>query len=398
MVNGRKSIWILGSRGIPARYGGFETFAEHIALFLAGRGWDVRVFCQLTGGGDIAEEVWRGIRLVKIPIRQEGPLGTILFDLLATARVLRDPALVLNLGYNTACFGVALRLAGIRNIINMDGIEWQRSKWSKPVRAWFWLNERLACGLSHHLIADHPEIANHLATRTRRDKISCIPYGGETVDRADTSSLSLPGGLTSDGYALVVARAAPENSILEIVRAFSRRPRSVRLVVLGDYGARVPYHRAVREAADPQVCFLGPIYEGEILRALRAHARLYVHGHRVGGTNPSLVEALGAGSPVLAHDNRFNRWVAGPDMMYFRDVDECAAAFDRLLPDAPALSRMRASAHRQQELLFVWDRVLEAYEALLAEAAADGCVPSDRSSWEPASAGPEPMTQLAAEL
>jgi glycosyltransferase involved in cell wall biosynthesis len=387
--DGRKSIWVLGTRGIPACHGGFETFAERLALFLAARDWQVSIFCQVARGTRIVEEAWCGVRLIKIPVHLDGPLGTLLFDLRSIFRVLRHPALVLNLGYNTACFGIALRLAHIFNVINMDGLEWQRAKWSAPVRAWLWLNERLGCHLGNHLIADHPEIARHIATRTRGRKISCIPYGSDKVDRADSPADRLPGGTASDGYTLVIARPEPENSILEIVDAFSRTPRPVSLIVVGDYNSSISYHRAVQEAAGPQVYFPGAIYDRTVVDTLRAHARLYVHGHRVGGTNPSLVEALGAGSPVLAHDNRFNRWVAGPEMVYFGDTDDCAAAFDRLLYDESGLARMRDAARRQHERMFVWDPVLEAYESLLTEALTTGQVSRTDFSWDLAPAVPD---------
>ena len=187
-------------------------------------------------------------------------------------------------------------------VINMDGVEWRRQKWGGVAKAWFWINDWAGCWLGNHLVADHPEIKKHLATRVSASKITMIPYGSDRVDAAD-HSLIAPYGLTPDSYAILIARAEPENSILEVVRAWSRQPRGCKLVVLGRYFPDHVYQRAVQAAASEEVTFPGAIYEKPVVQALRFHARFYVHGHQVGGTNPSLVEALGAGNAVLAHDN-----------------------------------------------------------------------------------------------
>jgi hypothetical protein len=156
----------------------------------------------------------------------------------------------------------------------------------------FWLNDWAGCWLGNHLVADHPEIKRHLATRVRADKITTIPYGSDWVDDAD-AGLIAPYSLTPGGYAILIARAEPENSILDVVRAWSRKPRGRKLVVLGKYEAGHAYQRAVKEAVSDEVVFPGAIYDKAVVQALRFHALFYVHGHRVGGTNPSLVEALG---------------------------------------------------------------------------------------------------------
>ncbi|HEY0419647.1 MAG TPA: DUF1972 domain-containing protein, partial [Acetobacteraceae bacterium] len=177
----RPRLLILGTRGIPARHGGFETFAERLALHLVGRGWKVEVFCQ-DEPGESGPECWRGVRLRRVPVPWFGAKGSILFDWRAM-RQARD-GLLLTLGYNTALFGVLARLRRLPNLINMDGVEWRRAKWPKPVRAWFWLNEWLGSRLGSHLIADHPAIADHLARPRRfgaagRERITTIPYGAD---------------------------------------------------------------------------------------------------------------------------------------------------------------------------------------------------------------------------
>lgn len=361
---------VLGTRGIPARHGGFETFAEHLALYLVERGWAVTVYCHEAGHGPPRETDWQGVRLVRVPAVSRNALGSILYDWRCTLHAARAGGPVLVLGYGTALFCLVFRLHSIPCLINMDGIEWRRAKWGPLARAWLYLNERLGCWLGNRLIADHPEIKLHLATRVRAGKITVIPYGADPVPAASPAALQ-PFGLVPGGYVLVVARPEPENSILEIVNAFCRRRRHLKLVVLGDYRpGRHAYHRRVRAAAGDEVRFPGAVYRAEQIQALRFHARLYIHGHTVGGTNPSLVEALGAGSPVLARDNRFNRWVAGPGARYFHGTDDCARALDGLLDDPGALGEMAQASRRRFRERFTWEAVLAAYEEQIL-----GCVP-----------------------
>ncbi len=360
-----RTLRILGTRGVPAAHGGFETFAEHLATHLVQRGWRVIVYCQEEGRGPIFTDNWEGIERVRIPVSSDGPIGTIIFDLKATRHAAVFDDLCLTLGYNTALFCCLLRVKGIRNVINMDGIEWRRQKWGLAAKTWFWINDWAGSWFGNHLVADSPGIRSHLLTRVRADKITTIPYGADRLlDCPDTAVGSL--GLVSGYYWTVIARAEPENSILEIVTAFSRRPRGVKLVILGRYEVeKNAYHRAVKDAASDEVVFLGAIYDPAFVKALRFHAVGYLHGHQVGGTNPSLVEAMGAGNAVIAHDNPFNRWVSGTSARYFDGADECEKVLDELLSDPLAVSSMRSGIVGRYEEAFTWDRVLGQYEALL---------------------------------
>lgn len=365
-----KSISILGIRGIPARHGGFETFAERLALHLAGQGWAVRVYCQDTGGREERVESWKGVELMHIPVRQDGPLGTVFFDWRAARHAARERRLLLTLGYNTAVFSAVYRVKRMTHLMNMDGLEWQRRKWSLPARAWLYANEHLGCWLGDHLIADHPAILAHLSHRTRASKITMIPYGADPVMQADAAAVKRL-GLEPSRYALVVARPEPENSLFEVVSAFSRASRGVSLAVLGQYHPlHSRFHKLVLRAGGPEVRFLGPIYDKDVIAALRYHSRFYIHGHRVGGTNPSLVEALGAGCAILCHDNRFNRWVAGDGARYFSDADDCDAKIAALCSDDAAIEELRAASRERYAERFTWERTLEPYVSLLESWAA----------------------------
>jgi glycosyltransferase involved in cell wall biosynthesis len=362
-----KTLRILGTRGVPAAHGGFETFAEYLARYLVGRGWRVIVYCQDDGEGPVFEDRWEGIERVRIPVVAEGPKGTIIFDWKATAHAAGFSDLCLTLGYNTAVFCTLLRLKGIRNVINMDGIEWRRQKWGTAAKLWFWANDWAGCWLGNHLVADNPGIFDHLATRVSKRKITTIPYGADKLSAMPDTPV-LERGLAPGKYWTLIARAEPENSILEIVRAFSRRRRGVKLAILGRYEPeRNAYHRAVQQAASDEVVFLGAIYDPVVVKSLRFHSTGYLHGHQVGGTNPSLVEAMGAGNAIIAHGNKFNRWVVGPDARFFSDEESCAAAIDEVFDDKAALGAMRAKIVERYDEALTWQKVLEQYERLLLD-------------------------------
>ena len=246
----------------------------------------------------------------------------------------------------------------------MDGIEWKRQKWGKVAKTWFWLNERFGCWFGNHLVADHPRIEDHLATRVSRDKITMIPYGGPDVSEANEALLA-DYGLVKNEYAIIIARPEPENSILEVVEAFSAKPRSHKLVVLGKFLDSNPYHQQVLAAASNDVIFPGAIYEAEKVAALRFYARFYVHGHQVGGTNPSLVEGLAAGCAVIAHDNHFNRWVAGDGAFYFKDKAHLASFFEQQYLDDAFVTEKSNAAKQQFLNSFQWENILTQYENLL---------------------------------
>ncbi len=366
MTANSKTLRILGTRGVPAAHGGFETFAEHLALYLVAQGWRVVVYCQEDGTGPVFEDTWQGVERVRMPVSQEGPKGTIVFDWQATAHAARHQDLCLTLGYNTAVFCALLRLKGIPNIINMDGIEWSRMKWGPVAKTWFWLNDWAGCWLGNHLVADHPQIKVHLTSRVRADKITTIPYGADAVSDAPTAPVQAL-GLVPGQFMTVIARPEPENSLLEIVQGFSAKPRGLQLVVLGNYSEGNAFHCAVKAAASDEVKFVGAIYDKAVVQALRFHSAAYVHGHQVGGTNPSLVEALGAGNAVLAHDNRFNRWVVGEGALYFNGADGFARCMDELQQNPGMLQALRAAGQQRYREAFTWIDVLRQYETLLAQ-------------------------------
>lgn len=359
-------LMIAGTRGIPAKHGGFETFAQHLALYLVNRGWEVSVFCQSAPDEELSPPQWNQINRVVIPVSSKGALGTIIFDWKSTVIASRAADVALVLGYNTALFSLMYRLRSIPSVINMDGIEWKRDKWRWWQQAWLHANEQIGGLLSNYMIADHPKIKDHLSRGFLSHKqIEMIPYGADAVVTAPVSPL-LALDVEPYKYVLLIARPEPENQVLEIVRAFSSKPRGIKLLLVGSYDPiERQYQGNVVRAASDEVFFPGAIYDGNILRSLRYYAMLYLHGHTVGGTNPTLVEALGAGCAVLAHDNSFNRWVAGSGASYFTNEIDCANKLSELIGSSQRLQEMREASRKRFLEEFRWEDVLSQYERLL---------------------------------
>lgn len=379
-----RTVRILGTHGVPAGYGGFETAAENIALYLVRRGWRVVVYCQISGEGPITEDLWNGIERVRIPVKLAGWKGTSKFDWMSIRHASAFRDLCLTFGYNTAVFNVMQRLKGIPNVINMDGIEWSRSRWGLTKQAILYINERIACYVGNHLIADHPEIEKYLLTRAPKRKITTLTYGADPVPDAPVEPV-LRLGLEPGNYMTLIARPIPENSILEMVQGFSAKPRGIKFAILGKFEPQADaYHQRVIAAASGEVAFLGAIYDKHVVQALRFHSYSYAHGHTVGGTNPSLVEAMAAGNVVIAHDNPYNRWVVQDAALYFRDARSFSDCVDALLASPMRAESMRALSRSRFFEEFTWDHVAGQYERLLLQH-----LPNNRAKH----VAPEPKTE-----
>ena len=365
LPDNRPTVRILGTHGVPANYGGFETAAENVARYLVDHGWRAIVYCQTDHDGPTYEDVWQGIDRVNISVPNLGWLGTAKFDWLSIRHALKSRDVCLTFGYNTGIFNALQRMRRVPNVINMDGIEWSRKRWGFSRQAILYVNERFAAMFGNELIADHPELNTYLRTRAPARKITTITYGAHRLESAPTAPVEAL-GLEPGRYLTLIARAIPENSIRELVEGFSAKERGVKLAVLGDYnGDADTYHREVLDAASEEVLFLGAIYDPATVQALRYHSLGYLHGHTVGGTNPSLVEALAAGNPVIAHDNKYNNWVAGDAGLYFSTPQDAEKCIDRLLDDDELATGLGQNARARFESEFTWDDVAGQYEALL---------------------------------
>lgn len=366
-----RTVRILGTHGVPAAYGGFETAAENVGLYLHGRGWRVLVYCQVPGDGPTTTDTWRGLERVNISERRDGWLGTASFDLKSIRHVLDEAEpgdVCLTFGYNTGVLNIAQRIKKIPNVINMDGMEWTRRRWGVVKQGILLGNERFAGLVGSVLIADHPHIATYLRRHFGSKRVVTIAYGAHEVPNAPTAPVE-DLGLEPGRYVSAICRPIPENNVLEIVQAWSRRARGLDLVVLGTFDPADPYHSKVLGAASDEVRFPGAIYDPAVVSALRFHSRAYLHGHTVGGTNPSLVEAMAAGNPVIAHNNVYNRFVAGSDNRYFDHTDDLAQQLDTLLDDDDALASMGKASLRRYQNEYTWEHIGGLYEQALLRAA-----------------------------
>ena len=298
-------IALLGTRGIPANYGGFETFAEELSTRLAGRGHEVIVYCRERP----AHTQYRGVRLQYLPTIRHKYLDTLAHTFLSTLHLLVhrvDVALYCN-GAN-AIFTLWPRIFGMPVALNVDGIERKRKKWNRLAKAWYLVSERLATFCPTEVITDARTIERYY--RERYGKASTfIPYGAEVGKVTGTDILGNL-GLEPGRYFLYVSRLEPENHPLEVRQAFETVKTPLKLALIGDAPYAHDYIRQVRDTADPRIVMPGAIY-GEGYRQLGSHCFAYIHATEVGGTHPALIEAMGRGAVVLYRNTPENAEVAG---------------------------------------------------------------------------------------
>jgi glycosyltransferase involved in cell wall biosynthesis len=352
---------ILGTRGIPAQYGGFETFAEELSARLVQQGIEVTVYCE--AGDEEGDATCRGVHLVHLPAPRLGPLSTIVFDLRCLWHARKSFDVVYMLGYGSSLFCFLPRLWGSAVWINMDGVEWARSKWGTSAKLWFKLMESAAMWTPDRVIADAEGILRHLQSRhARLPAVSVIPYGAPVVDRAPDAGPLEEWRLAPGSYYLVVCRLEPENSVKEIIQGYLQTESELPLVVVGGIAPATKYVQELLPLNDGRIRFIGPVYNTNKLQALRYHARAYFHGHTVGGTNPSLLEALGCGNMVIARDNLYNREVAGEAASYFLRSHDLAGIVRSVETYSPEQRRrVRQLAQERIARFYNWECITDIY-------------------------------------
>jgi glycosyltransferase involved in cell wall biosynthesis len=353
-------IALVGTRGVPARYGGFETAVEEVGSRLVERGHDVVVYCR-TDADTAPLPLHRGMRLVHLPAMRKRSLETLSHTGLSVAHLLAhrvDSAIVFNAA--NAPWLPVLRAARIPVATHVDGLEWQRAKWGAVGRRYYRAAEAMAVRWSDALIADAQGIADYYE-REFHAPTTLLTYGAPMIDPGDDRLAEL--GLTPGGFHLVVARFEPENHVDVIVDGYRRSGARRPLVVVGSAPYSDEYTRRVHDLADERVRFLGGVWDQQQLDQLYAHSFTYLHGHSVGGTNPSLLRAIGAGAAVLAFDVGFNREVVADAGRYFTDAADVAAVIEAAETEPLAVARSSVRA-RQLAAHYDWDEVAAGYEEL----------------------------------
>ena len=351
-------IALLGTRGIPARYGGFETFAEELATRLVRRGHDVTVYCRERSG-----HTYRGIRLRYLPTIRHKYFDTLTHTFLSTWDLLwrrADAALYCNAA--NAIFTIAPRLLGIPVALNVDGIERKRKKWNRLAKAWYLVSEWLATFCPTAVVTDARAIQDYYLRRYGKQSVF-IPYGAE-LGRVSTCGVLETLGLEPGRYFLYVSRLEPENHPLEVRQAFESVETSFKLALVGDAPYAAEYIRRVRDTEDPRVVMPGAIY-GLGYKELGSHCFAYVHATEVGGTHPALIEAMGRGALVLYRNTAENAEVAGDAGLPFEPDQLAAALRSALAMSESEREALRRKAMERVRTHYSWDAVTDSYEKLM---------------------------------
>lgn len=357
-------IGILGTRGIPNRYGGFEQCAEYLAVGLVNKGHKVWVYN--SHNHEYQGKEWNGVNIIycKDPEHKLGTAGQFLYDLncIMDARR-RDYDVLLQLGYTSNSIWYKLWPSYCKNIVNMDGLEWKRSKYSKKVQAFLKYAERWAAVNGDVLIADSIGIQQHLK-ETYNKASHFIAYGAEEFDTPDESFLS-KFSLKPYAYDMLIARMEPENNIEMIIKGHLQSKTERPLIVIGKTENAFGTYLKNTYSSD-SVIFTGGIYDTAIINNLRYFSHLYFHGHSVGGTNPSLLEAMGCQALIAAHDNVFNRTVLEQDAFYFADERQLAALVDDIKDKQTYAGHLEANI-KKIRTRYNWARIVDEYEKVLLE-------------------------------
>jgi glycosyltransferase involved in cell wall biosynthesis len=353
---------ILGTRGVPPEYGGFETFAAELGVRLVQRGHDVTVYCREAG-----QPAWKGIRRIVLPHLSGKYYETVTHTFLSAADALRRDFDVVLLCNAANAFTIPLlRAARMPVAINVDGIERKRRKWNVLGKAFYAMGEAFAATFASAVIADAQVIAEYYRTSYNVEP-AVIPYGAEFPAEDDTD---IRQRLGIDSYILYVSRFEPENNPLEVVRAYEKLKDAPPLVMVGAARYDKALEAELLRHSSPKIRFPGALY-GADYRTLQRHALVYIQATEVGGTHPALIEAMASGGLVLANDTPENREVGGDAIRYFQlgPSETLSGMLRECLASADQDREWRQRARRRAAERFGWEAVTGAYERLLSKLA-----------------------------
>lgn len=364
-----RSVAIIGTRGYPSYYGGFETAVRKLAPFLADAGWDVSVYGRPGATSDRDASIDTRINRITTRGIESKSLSTLSYGFTASLDSVRkkpDVALVMNVanGY----FLPALKARGIPTLVNVDGIEWDRAKWGRAAKAVFRTGASLTARFGTELVCDSIEIAKRWEKDFGRTGLF-IPYGGDVPQ-----TVPVEVGLERRGYILVVARFVPENTIGEFVEAAENLSADHHIVIVGSsgYGGEVEERVQRLAESNPRVKWLGHVSDDQRLLGLWQNCGAYFHGHSVGGTNPALVQAMACAAPVVARDTVYNREVLGAAGHFVAPTsDAIATGLREVLHDPDLQETLSKDALSRAIASYSWQSVNEKYEHALANLASE---------------------------
>ncbi|WP_245681270.1 DUF1972 domain-containing protein [Arcticibacter eurypsychrophilus] len=353
-------IAILGTRGIPNYYGGFEQCAEYLALGLVKRGFEVLVYNSHNHPYQKSE--WNGVRLKHCydPEDKLGTVGQFIYDLNCILDLRKQKIdVILQLGYTSCSVWGWLLPKKVAVTTNMDGLEWKRTKYSGKVRDFLLYAEGLGVKYSDHLISDSIGIQDYLKGKYNKESVF-IPYGADVFTNPDISVLD-EYLLIEYQYDLLIARLEPENSIEIILDGVAEASSERPFLVIGKHHTKYGEYLKNKFKDFSSIRFVGGIYDINKLNTIRYFSNLYFHGHTVGGTNPSLLEAMASNSLICANDNSFNKYILGDDALYFNTKEQVATAMKSTIKAEAIFRKMLTNNTQKIEDIYTWDRIVGQY-------------------------------------
>ena len=354
-------IAILGTRGIPNNYGGFEQFAEYLALGLVIKGHEVTVYNSNTH--PYQESTWNGINIQHIydPESKIGTAGQFMYDFLSILDTRKkDFDIILELGYTSSSVSFSFHPKKSIVVTNMDGLEWKRTKFSAKVQKFLQWAESLAVKKSDHLVSDSIGIENYLKKKYGVES-TYIPYGSHLFNDENASVLD-EYNVKPNEYNMLVARLEPENSIEIILDGIVQADDDISFLVIGKHETKFGEYLKIKFQDNTNIKFIGGVYDINALNNLRHYSNLYFHGHTVGGTNPSLLEAMASSALICANNNEFNSAILDDDAFYFSTVEDVAKVITTISHEDHK-DKIKNNRKKITEL-YTWEKIVNDYEDL----------------------------------
>jgi len=356
-------IAILGTRGIPSGYSGYEAFAEEVGRRFVERGHEVTVYCR-RAIFKVRPAAYLGMKMVYLPSIQTKSFSTFTHTFLSALHLVfrrADVALFVNVANSPFC--LITMLAGMKTALNVDGLEWLRPKWGPTGRAYFLAAARIAKYTTHELITDAERMKEIYQKEFHADS-TMIAYGANIMTSTRPELLD-PLGLERGEYFFTACRLVPDNNVDLMIRAFLATNTAKKYAIAGGTPYDSPYVAKLKGMADGRVRFLGHIDDQDIIRELHCNAYAYLHGHQFGGTNPTLLKALASGNCILALDTAFNREVLGDHGLFFgKDASDAERCLHRVLEHPEIRERLGRNAPDRIREKYTWDMITDQYEAL----------------------------------
>lgn len=353
------NIAIIGTRGIPNHYGGFEQFAEYLSVGLVKLGHHITVYNSHKH--PFQEKIWNNVEIVHCYDLEHkfGTVGQFIYDFNCVVNSRKkNYDIILQLGYtSSSIWGWLLPRKKSVVTTNMDGLEWKRSKFSRPVQVFLKYAEKLGIKYSDYLIADSVGIQNHLKNKYGKESVY-IPYGSHLFENPNQEVLE-EYDLRANNYNMLIARLEPENSIEIILDGAIQSKLNMPFLVIGNHETKFGEYLKNKFSDNKNIRFLGGIYDINILNNLRYYSNMYFHGHSVGGTNPSLLEAMGSNALICANDNIFNKSILGSDGYYFKNQNDVASVLKEIKKDKNL--KLLANNSKKIKTIYSWDVIIKQY-------------------------------------